>query len=356
MVELSLVLSNYNHARFLPQCLDSVFSQSRIPDEVLIVDDCSTDNSLEILDSYAQRYRNISLLRNGSNEGVCSNVNRLVALAKGRYVVGVASDDVWLPGFVEKSLGMLGRFPEAALCCSYPSYLDHKTGKILENRSLWAQEARFFAPVQLAEAIGRYEGCLFGHTCIMKKETFLEAGGFLPELRWHADWFNLLVQGFRHGVCFVPEALAALRILSTSYSAHGISHWHRQRETLRSVLLHLKSDAYADVVELFSSSGVLNTRGDEIVFVTTAYDDLYTEKILRLIKAPSLKYSGLRDLTAMLKDRLGVHEAAALSFQEMVWGILSSRKVLWSFFWRAEHLLRITVRGVLLSLGWRRFK
>jgi len=58
---LSVIMSNYNHSRFLPEALDAIVNQSRQPDEFIIIDDASTDNSVEIIQSYASRYPFIKL-------------------------------------------------------------------------------------------------------------------------------------------------------------------------------------------------------------------------------------------------------------------------------------------------------
>ena len=67
---LSVVTPNYNHGHLIGRAIEAVLSQSRCPDEYLILDDASTDNSLEIIEHYASRHPFIRVLRNKQNLGV----------------------------------------------------------------------------------------------------------------------------------------------------------------------------------------------------------------------------------------------------------------------------------------------
>jgi hypothetical protein len=78
---LSVVISNYNHARYLPVALQAVLSQSCRPMEVIVIDDCSTDNSVEVIEEFVRRDPIIRLYRNEQNQGVIFSTNRGLGLA-----------------------------------------------------------------------------------------------------------------------------------------------------------------------------------------------------------------------------------------------------------------------------------
>ena len=79
--DLSLILTNYNHARYLPQSISAVLSQSVRPKEFIILDDASTDDSLQVLEAFAARDPIIRLVRNERNRGVCATIQRGIGLA-----------------------------------------------------------------------------------------------------------------------------------------------------------------------------------------------------------------------------------------------------------------------------------
>ena len=113
--KLSVLLTNYNHAQFLPEALDSVLNQTHLPDEFIIFDDGSTDNSPEILQEHANKYPVIKLTLFKENLGCNEMTSRLAEAATGRYVHFLASDDFLENQFYEKTIEQLEKYPKAAL-------------------------------------------------------------------------------------------------------------------------------------------------------------------------------------------------------------------------------------------------
>lgn len=97
---LSIVLATYNGARFLREQLDSVYSQTLQADEVLAVDDCSTDDTVAILEEYHQRY-GLKYVVNEHNLRVNANFEKALKMATSDYIIFCDQDDVWMPNKVE---------------------------------------------------------------------------------------------------------------------------------------------------------------------------------------------------------------------------------------------------------------
>ena len=125
---LSIVVPNYNHGHYLPACLDSILSQSWQPDELMVIDDCSTDNSVEIIEGYQKRYPQIRLHRNERNRGCLWNLNWGMEQATGDFIYFPGADDVLLPGLFEKSMKILAEHPEAGACCGIGDWRESATG------------------------------------------------------------------------------------------------------------------------------------------------------------------------------------------------------------------------------------
>jgi hypothetical protein len=191
----------------------------------------------------------------------------MLQLTSGDYIYSTAADDQVLPGFFEKSINLLTQYPQAGLCCSDPAFFDGQTGAVRRNRLHLSDEPRYFSPDELVKLMRLEPIQIAGHTSLMKRTFLLEAGGWLPQLRWHCDWFALLVVAFRHGLCYIPEPLAMLRALPSTYSASGMREWPAQRDVLRHLLNLLKSPEYRDVLPLFKRSGVLSVFGWPILRV-----------------------------------------------------------------------------------------
>ncbi len=114
---LSVVLPNYNHGKLISRAVTALLAQERLPDEIVIIDDGSTDDSLGVIEALAARSANIRLITNRTNQGATAALASGLAACRGRYVYFAAADDWVLPGFFSTALPVLERHPDAGLVC-----------------------------------------------------------------------------------------------------------------------------------------------------------------------------------------------------------------------------------------------
>ena len=115
---ISVIVPNYNHAKFLKERIDSILNQTFQDFELIILDDCSTDNSIEIIESYRQ-LPNVSIFYNSKNSGSpFKQWKKGIKLAKGKYIWIAESDDFAEPTFLEKMFEILNRGNGLAYCRS----------------------------------------------------------------------------------------------------------------------------------------------------------------------------------------------------------------------------------------------
>jgi glycosyltransferase involved in cell wall biosynthesis len=104
-MNVTAAITTYNRAGFLPGALESVFAQTRPPDEILVVDDGSTDGTRDVLSEYAGRVRVV----HQDNRGRSGARNRAVEEARGEVLSFLDSDDRWLPDKLERQVPVLER-------------------------------------------------------------------------------------------------------------------------------------------------------------------------------------------------------------------------------------------------------
>src|SRR5687767_6237012 len=104
---LSLVLTNYNHARYLPTALEGLASQTQSVDQAIFIDDASADESVSIFEQFLPRFKNATLIRNAKNAGVVANMNRGLELSKCDFVYFAAADDLVYSKLFERATGLL---------------------------------------------------------------------------------------------------------------------------------------------------------------------------------------------------------------------------------------------------------
>ena len=252
---LSATIINYNHSQYLHQSIAAMCTQSRPPDEFIIVDDGSTDNSLDIIHEFAKKYSFMTVVEHGTNKGLFAAVDSALSASTGDYLFCGASDDYVLPGFFEKSMAISEEFPDAGICSSFFSIRYEPDGMIQNGDTGWCDRPRFFTPDDVAAIPGLHG--LPGHASILNRRAFDAAGGYMPDLLWACDWFSSLVLAFRHGMCYVPESLSIFRSVPNSYSATRKSDPVLRRQVNSLLRSKLSSADFADVAPLFHRSGVL---------------------------------------------------------------------------------------------------
>lgn len=106
---VSVIMPTYNCGKFILQSLDSVIAQTVTDWEVQIVDDCSTDNTAEVLKPYLEKHPNIHYYVLPQNGGPAVARTEAMKRATGKYIAFLDSDDLWMPDKLEKQIAFMER-------------------------------------------------------------------------------------------------------------------------------------------------------------------------------------------------------------------------------------------------------
>jgi len=256
---ISIIMSNYNHGHCISQALEAILSQSFRPLELIVIDDASTDNSVEIIRQFVNRDSIVRLIQNQRNMGNLYNVNKYLHHVCGDYVYSASADDKVLPGLFEKSMSLLSEHPQAALCCSDTiyEYLD-RPGLFIHDKIVPNTTSIYITPIDLVRLMRQKDLRIAGMSVIFKKSALIDSNSFNPALRWDADWFASYTIGFRHGICYIPQPLSIARISSNSYSAQAAKQPQIRQEILSTMIQLLKSPSCRDVLPFFQRSAILS--------------------------------------------------------------------------------------------------
>jgi cellulose synthase/poly-beta-1,6-N-acetylglucosamine synthase-like glycosyltransferase len=212
---LSVVVPNFNDAKYLQQCIESVVTQDVPPDEFIILDDASTDNSIEVIEAAIRGYPFARLERNPENlgQGGVPNANKGLSLATSKFVYFLGANDLILPGLFRKMKECLEQHPEAGLF-SGMVWLVNEDGNYLRMHPspvLSLQDT--FIPARRCRDIMASKGSwLTGQTTVYRREALLEAGGFSASLKGLCDLLAAQVVASRYGAAFSPSPLGVMRI------------------------------------------------------------------------------------------------------------------------------------------------
>lgn len=178
---ISVIIPLYNKAHTIVNTLTTVLNQTYQDFEIIIVNDGSTDNSVETINTYFCDSR-IHII-NQDNAGVSVARNRGVEVSKGDWIAFLDADDEWLPQYLETLLGALNRYPQANMigCASY--YKDFITNKISANALI---DKYYGKSVHINYFMNPDKMTHIGATIISKK-AFIDVGGFDPQLKNNED-------------------------------------------------------------------------------------------------------------------------------------------------------------------------
>ena len=206
---VSVFISSYNHARYLPQTIESVLSQSFQDFELLIVDDGSTDNSHEVLSGYQQRYPDkihYFWHEGHANRGIPYSCNVALARAAGAYLAWLGSDDFWLPEKLAKQVQFLINHPEVGMVHSPALTVDSSGSLYPVLLPARATVIPTYAWQQLAIA-----NPICASTAMVTHAALDDVGGFNEHLVF-CDWELWIRIAGKYPIGFIAEPLAAYRV------------------------------------------------------------------------------------------------------------------------------------------------
>lgn len=246
-LSVSICIPTYNGARYLEACLDSVVDQTYQNIEILVVDDGSTDATLEILGRYAASDPRIRLVRNEHNLGLVGNWNRCVELAQGEWIKFVFQDDWIEPDCLEAMLdaGTLNGsivacrrnfvFGEGVSESTRQHYLNLPTlSSLFPGTTLISAEAYSGAVVDQLDVnfVGEPTAVMF------HRNVFEKFGHFNPALIQLCDFEFWTRIAIHTGITYVPRPLATFRVHKDSTSAKNIAHHDYRIELDNLSMLH----------------------------------------------------------------------------------------------------------------------
>ena len=219
-VTLSVIVPNYNHGRYIGRAIGALLSQERVPDQIIIVDDASNDDSLAIIEGLAARSPRITVISQPVNKGTNTALREGLEIATGRYILLAGADDWVLPGFCKLGLRMLARNPDAGLFCGDTVLLDGETGKISGYRppARPIYRAGVISPEQCARLLTHMDNFIHTGGTIFRRDALFAAGGLDDSLGAFADGYLTRKIALTFGFCYAPQIVACWRVFLSGVS------------------------------------------------------------------------------------------------------------------------------------------
>lgn len=219
---ISVIIPTYNRRDLITEAIDSALAQTFTDYEVIVVDDGSTDDTLQQLRRYGDRIR----YQFQDNRGVAAARNAGIRMARGEFVCFLDSDDLWKPEKLAVQIRFAEAHPEYGLIASEQQYFD-ADGKEMNHSKAAMYRIRNGMVV---------EHLLFGNwiptsTVMLRRECLEAVGGFDEDVgQFGEDWLLWMKVAARYPIYFIPEPLAVYRFHSGQLTVY------KREEQFRSLM------------------------------------------------------------------------------------------------------------------------
>lgn len=241
---VSIVIPCYNQEKYITDAIMSAENQTYKDIEIVFIDDCSTDGSLEVANELKKKYTNIVVLKNETNLGVVDSRNKAIDVAKGFYILPLDGDDTIEPTYIEKAVKVFDENPDVGFVYCKA----RKFGAVNEDWNLpkFNKESFIFA------------NCIV-NSSLFRKSDFIKLGKYKSYMYSWTEDYDLWMS-------FVEAGLLPYRIDKILYNHREFDNGSRTQLTTkdpyfarREYLLH-HTKLYADSRECISRILILITR------------------------------------------------------------------------------------------------
>ena len=182
---VSIITPAYNAVAYIAETIESVLAQTYTNWEMLIVNDCSKDNTAEIVESYAKKDKRIKLINLKQNSGAAAARNTAIQNAKGRYIAFLDSDDLWKKEKLQKQIEFMQQNGYAFTCTSYEHFKDAKEN--IQNQVQIPNSLNYQQALK-----GNQIGCL---TVMLDRKQIQNIHFTKDKHEDYILWLNILKQG-----------------------------------------------------------------------------------------------------------------------------------------------------------------
>ncbi|BAZ45964.1 putative glycosyl transferase [Chondrocystis sp. NIES-4102] len=257
---LSVIIPTYNGGKYLVAALDSVVLQQDTEIECVVIDDGSTDNTLEIIQSYQDKLR-IKLITKARQGNWVATTNIALAAATGEYACFLHQDDLWLQGRLALIKSAIALYPQANLYLHDAVFIDQHGKPLGLWRCPFGKRQKIISADTMRQKL-LIQNFIAIPAPIFKRQTALQLGGLNQQLWYTADWdFWLKLASQSPGnTCYLPKPLAAFRVHPESQTIRRSSSLGEFRQQMRAVVdNYLDPQLTSEVAKVAFFSTEVNT-------------------------------------------------------------------------------------------------
>ncbi|WP_177318739.1 glycosyltransferase [Chitinophaga sancti] len=224
---ITVGMCTYNSEKYLPEQLETIIHQTLRVNEIVVIDDASTDQTIDILNDYVKRYPDLfRIIRNEKNMGARKNFERALAESKGEIIFLSDHDDYWMPEKVAKVVAYFNSHPQDKVVFTNAMFMDENSASL--PSTLWdvvgfTPAVRAYAQTKddLLRYLLKHGRIVTGATLALRKESLGQILPFrLMHKIWHDAWIALVAANAKM-LGYIEEPLIRYRVHSKQQVGYG---------------------------------------------------------------------------------------------------------------------------------------
>ncbi len=290
---VSVIIPAYNAEKIIHETIESVLNQTFTDFELIIVNDGSTDNTLEVISQIDDSRLKIFSYPNG---GVSASRNRGVSHAVGKYISFIDADDLWTSDKLKAQLEAIQKEPQASVAYSWTDFIDQE-GKFIDRDERVTYSGDVYPQMLVRDFLSSASNVM------IRRRAFIESGRFDESLAGAADWDLFLRLAARYHFVMVPQVGILYRIADRNSMSSDLQK--QEEDCLKVIeraftqapesLQHLKQKSLASLYEYLSFKAI---------------EGLFTKD--RGLLAALYYWRAIQADSSLLKQRIGVNLRVAL--------------------------------------------
>lgn len=281
-MKVSVIITSYNYEQYLKEAIESVLNQTYSDFELIVIDDCSTDNSIDVIKQFSDE--RIKFIQNEQNLGLKGSMQKAISLCTGDWIAFLESDDIWFPETLEKRLECAEKYPQVGII--FNDVLEFGDEKwLLAVKKNFERVRKILSkkafPKNIFYDINLHNLILTFSSVMIKRELF-ENLNFETPIDSLLDWWIYIHIAYNTDAFYMKEKL-------TKWRQHRQSYITRKKKT-KFKMANIR--AYLDVYKnqklglnfipflVFSILGMIFSRAKyyNIVFIRKIKDILHIKK------------------------------------------------------------------------------
>jgi len=241
MSRVSVIVPNYNHAKFLSQRLESIFEQAYTDFEVILLDDCSSDNSRDILVQYTDHPKVKTIVYNQQNSGsTFKQWEKGIEIATGEYIWIAETDDYCEPTFLEMLVSTLDKHPQAGIAYCQSISVDSEnvasenwfshTKRFSPN--IWASSFLLNGQLAIQNILVHRNVIPNASAVVFRKSTYNSTSGINTEMTLNGDWLLWIKMLETSDMIFIANELNYFRQHGQKVTSRNMKNFNGFAEQL----------------------------------------------------------------------------------------------------------------------------